>query len=135
MRWVRSFSTPTSAFEGDAKPAVRRLSIVIILLLLTVSGAADETVTLRGEIADTFCIAARGISGPAHTACAIQCARKGIPLALVEEKTHRTYVLLPPKDISGLPEEVIGAAGTVHTVTGRMFVSGGTRFLTVDSIR
>ncbi len=117
------------------RPAVRRLQLFVLISLLAISLAADQTVTVRGEIADSYCYGARGIRGPSHTACAIRCARKGIPLSLIEEGSRRIYILLPPKDESAMPESVIAAAGTVHTVTGRMFVVSGTRYLTVDSIR
>ena len=106
-----------------------------LVLLLTISVSADQTITVRGEIADTYCLGARGIRGPSHTACAIRCARKGVPLALVEDRTRRLYILLPPKDETAMPENVIRVAGTVHTVTGRMFVNSGTRFLTVEAIK
>ena len=123
------------AREGAESPAVRRLQLLAVILLLAVSVAADQTVTVRGEIADTYCLSARGVRGPSHTACAIRCARKGVPLALVEDGTRRLYILLPPKDETAMPENVIRAAGTVHTVTGRMFVNSGTRFLTVEAIK
>ena len=106
-----------------------------LILLLTISVSADQTITVRGEIADTYCLGARGIRGPSHTACAIRCARKGVPLALVEDRTRRLYILLPPKDEIAMPESVIRAAGTGRTVTGRVFVNGGTRFLIVDAIK
>lgn len=122
-------------YERCSKSAVRRLQLLALTVLLAVSVAADQAVSVRGEIADTYCYAARGIRGSSHTACALRCARKGIPLAVIEDGTRRVYILLPPKDESALPESVISAAGTVRTVTGHVFVNGGTRFLTVDSIR
>jgi hypothetical protein len=117
--------------ERAKRPAVGWL----LILLLAISVSADQTITVRGEIADTYCLGARGVRGPSHTACAIRCARKGVPLALVEDGTRRLYILLPPKDETAMPENVIRAAGTIHTVTGRMFVNSGTRFLTVDTIK
>jgi hypothetical protein len=121
--------------ERAESPAVRRLQLLALILLFAISAAADQTITVRGEIADSYCLGARGVRGPSHTACAIRCARKGIPLALVEDGTRRLYILLPPKDDTAMPENVISAAGTVHTVTGRMFVNSGTRFLTVEAIK
>ncbi|PYQ54036.1 MAG: hypothetical protein DMF59_00060 [Acidobacteria bacterium] len=92
-------------------------------------------VTVRGEIVDSYCYAGRGIHGPSHTACALRCAKKGIALVLVEEGTRRLYVLMPPKDDSVMPANVIAAAGTTRSVTGRMFVNSGSRFLMVDAIK
>jgi len=133
-RTAPSLNIP-KGLERAESPAVRRLQLLAMILLLAISVAADQTITVRGEIADTYCLAARGVRGPSHTACAIRCARKGVPLALVEDGTRRLYILLPPKDETAMPENVIRAAGTVHTVTGRMFVNSGTRFLTVDAIK
>ncbi len=53
----------------------------------------------------------------------------------MEDGNRRVYILLPPRDASSVPDTVIRAAGTVHTVTGGLFVISGTRFLTADSIR
>src|SRR5438309_8089755 len=88
------------ARERCDHPAVRRILIILFLTFASTTVRPDQQVTLRGEIADTYCLSARGIRGPSHTACALRCARKGIPLALVEEGTRRIYILLPPKDES-----------------------------------
>lgn len=127
-----------SVLRGGSSPSrsrLRRSSVFAVVLIGTISVWADQTTTVRGEIADTYCFGARGIRGPAHTACALRCAKKGIPLALIDEGNNRIYLLLPPKDESSMPSNVVAAAGTVRTVTGRIFMKGGTRFLTVDSIR
>src|SRR5882672_250759 len=123
------------ACERAESPAVGRLLLLTLILPVAISVGADQTITVRGEIADSYCLGVRGVRGPSHTACAIRCARKGVPLALVEEGTRHLYILLPPHDETAMPEKVIRAAGTVHTVTGRMFMNSGTRFLTVDAIR
>ena len=121
--------------ERSNRPAVRWLQTIAVLLLLAVTLAADQAVTIRGEIVDSFCYAARSIHGSDHTACALRCARKGMPLVLIEDGSRRVYQLIPPKDETAMPENVIAAAATVRTVTGRMFVNSGARYLTVDGMR
>ena len=96
---------------------------------------ADQSVSVRGEIVDSYCYAGRGIHGSPHTACALRCARKGMPLVLLEERSTRVYQLMPPKDETAMPESVVAAAGKVRTVTGRLFVNGGARYLMVDAIK
>ncbi|MDQ6799448.1 MAG: hypothetical protein M3041_01275 [Acidobacteriota bacterium] len=96
--------------------------------------AADQAVTIRGEIVDSYCYAGRGIHGSPHTACALRCARKGMPLVLIEDGSRRVYQLMPPGDETAMPANAIAAAGTVRTVTGRMFVNSGARYLTADAI-
>jgi hypothetical protein len=108
--------------------------MVALLLLLAFTLAADQVVTVRGEIVDSYCYAGRGVRGPSHRACALQCARKGMPLVLIEDGSRRVYQLMPPRDETPMPENVVAAAGTVRTVTGRMFVNSGARYLAVDAI-
>jgi len=116
----------------------RALSLVALVLLVAVASlmAADKTVTVKGELVDTLCYASMGAKGEGHMKCAIACAKKGIPVGLVEEgKTSKMYVLLPPKDAEPLPAAVTDHMGKVVSVTGHAYESGGNSFLTVDSVK
>lgn len=97
--------------------------------------AAAEPVTVTGEVIDTFCFASMGAKGESHRPCGIECAKKGIPVGLVEKGTNKVYVLLPPKDKGTLPQEAIDKMGRTATITGRIYTSGGTPFLTVESVQ
>ena len=121
--------------ERSERPAVRRLQMLAVLLLIAVSVGADQVVTIHGEIVDSYCYAGRSVRGPAHTACALRCARKGMPLVLIEDGSRRVYQLMPPRDEMAMPEDVVAAAGTVRTVSGRMFINSGARYLTVDAMK
>ena len=134
MRTGRSSNIPKGSERSD-RPAVRRLRTIALLLLIAVTLAADQSVTVRGEIVDSYCYAGRGIHGAPHTGCALRCARKGMPLVLIEDGSRRVYQLMPPRDETAMPENVIAAAGTVRTITGRVFVNSGVRYLTVDGTR
>jgi hypothetical protein len=95
--------------------------------------ASAEAVT--GEVVDTFCYSAMGAKGASHKQCGIDCAKKGIPVGLVENGTNKMYVLLPAKDKSPLPEEVINKMGSEATITGTVHSTGGSNFLTVESVK
>jgi hypothetical protein len=133
-RMDRSPNTRKGSERSD-RPAGRRLQTIAVLLLLAVTLAADQAVTIRGEIVDSYCYAGRGIHGPDHTACALRCARKGMPLVLIEDGSRRVYQLMPARDETAMPENVIAAAGTVRTITGRVFVNSGARYLMVDAMK
>src|ERR1043166_9337790 len=100
---------------------MKRMPILGLLLVChpaaTVAFAADKTVTVKGEVVDTFCYAAMGSMGESHAKCGIGCAAKGIPVGLVEGK--KMYILLPQKDAQGLPKTVVEHMGKVVTVTGK----------------
>lgn len=96
---------------------------------------AAETVTVKGEVVDTYCYALMGAKGESHRSCGLGCAAKGIPVALLENDTNKVYVLLPKKDKSPMSKEVIDKMGRQVTITGKMAVVGGSQFLTVESVK
>jgi hypothetical protein len=95
--------------------------------------AADKSVT--GTLEDSFCFVTMGAHGADHKKCATECARKGIPVALVEKGTDNIYVLLPPKNRQPLAENVLGKMGGEVTVTGDNYTKGGVNSLTVKSVQ
>jgi hypothetical protein len=118
----------------------RALSLSAVVLLLAVASlmAAEKPITVKGELVDTLCYASMGAKGESHAKCAIACAKKGIPVGLVEEgpgDKGKMYVLLPPKDAQGLPASVTEHMGKVVSVTGHAYESGGNSFLTVESVK
>jgi len=86
-------------------------------------------------VIDTYCFALMGAKGESHRQCAIECVNKGIPAGLLEDGTNKVYVLLPNKDKSPLPKTVIDRLGRKATITGKVYSSGGSQFLTVESIK
>ncbi len=102
-------------------------------LLLLVIGMPVQAATFTGEVIDSFCYAKIGVRGPEHAACGIKCARKGVPVALLEEKTRRVYVLLAPKDAEPVPAALINQMGRTVRIEGETVVKGGTTFLVVRS--
>ena len=109
------------------------LSFLIVLSMVLPVKAA-ETVTVKGEVIDTYCYALMGAKGESHRQCAIDCVKAGIPAGLLEEETGKVYVLWPNRDKTGLPKGVIDKMGRMATVTGKAYTSGGSNFLTVESI-
>jgi hypothetical protein len=95
--------------------------------------AADKTVT--GTLEDSFCLVTMGAHGAGHKKCATECAKKGIPVALVEKGTDNMYVLLPPKNDQALPDDVLGKMEDEVTITGDQFSKGGVNYLTVKSVK
>lgn len=95
--------------------------------------AAEKTVT--GTLEDSFCFVTMGAHGPGHKKCATECAKKGIPVALVEKGTDNLWVLLPPKNNSPLPDDVLSRMEDEVTVTGNAYSKGGVNYLTVQTVK
>jgi len=111
------------------------LASFLIVMSVALPVYAAETVTVKGEVIDTYCYALMGAKGESHRPCAIDCVKAGIPAGLLEEKTGKVYVLLPNKDKAGLPKGVFDKMGRMASITGKVYTSGGSNFLTVDSIK
>ncbi len=117
---------------------MKKLAIAGLGLMLSVGAvgtvlAAEQAVT--GTLEDSFCFVTMGAHGPGHKKCAVGCARKGIPVALVEKGTDKMYILLPPKNDSALPDDVISRMESEVTVTGDEYDKGGVSYLTVKSVK
>ncbi len=111
------------------------LTGILLILCGSIQLHAAESVPITGEIVDTYCYALMDARGPSHRQCAVDCIKKGIPAGLLEEGTNKLYILLPNKDKSSLPEEVVKKVAEKVTITGKVYASGGTQFLTVESIK
>ena len=107
----------------------------LLLFLGGLSQVYAQSVTLKGEVIDTYCYALMGAKGESHRQCAIDCVKAGIPAGLLEEGTGKVYVLLPNKDKTGLPKGVVDKMGRMASITGKAYTSGGSNFLTVESIK
>ncbi len=116
---------------------IRSLFPAIVVLFVISSGAfgAGKEATVTGEVIDNYCFLQMGVRGESHRQCGIECARKGMSVALLEDKTNKLYVLLPDKDKTALPEAVIEKMGRKATITGMQFSSGGSQFLTVATVK
>jgi hypothetical protein len=108
--------------------------LIGLLIVFSTSVYAAEAVKIKGEIIDTYCYGLMGAKGESHRQCAIDCIKAGIPAGLLEEGTGKVYVLLPSKDKTGLPKRVMDKAGRMATITGKVYTTGGSQFLTVESI-
>jgi hypothetical protein len=105
-----------------------------VFFAIAIAGIARaETVT--GEVVDTFCYTAMGAKGATHRQCGLDCAKKGIPVGLLENGTNKLYVLLPAKDKTAVPEAAINKMGEQASITGKMYSNGGSTFLTVESVK
>ena len=111
------------------------VALSLLMVLGIFNSVYAQSVTVKGEVIDTFCYALMGAKGESHRQCAIDCVKAGIPAGLLEEGTGKVYVLLPNKDKTGLPKGVIDKAGQTVSISGKVYTSGGSNFLTVESIK
>jgi hypothetical protein len=61
------------------------LPLVLGVSTLTAQDSKPHKVTITGRVIDTGCYMVHDGSGPEHEKCARVCAKKGIPLAIVDD--------------------------------------------------
>ena len=115
------------------KFSIATTGFVLAIGLTGLAAAAEKSVT--GTLEDSFCFVTAGAHGASHRGCAATCAKKGIPVALVEQGTDKMYVLLPPKNGESLPGGVLRKMEDQVTVTGDEDSKSGIEYLTVKSVK
>jgi hypothetical protein len=107
---------------------------LIMASALAVSVSASEK-SVTGTLEDSFCYVAMGAHGASHQKCAQVCAKKGIPVSLVEKGTGTMYILLPPKNDEPIPDSITNRMEDEVTVTGDEYEKGGAHYLTVKAVK
>lgn len=115
----------------------RSLSFALLLMIAVAAAHASsgKPVSVTGEIVETYCWAVHEVGGTGHAQCGIECAKRGLPVALYDPKTRGAYILLPARDKASLPADLVAAMGQKLTVQGELVTRGGIQFLIVQSWR
>jgi len=112
----------------------RRLAAAAaVAAVLLVNHSDGAPVAISGELVETFCWAKLKVGGPAHASCGIQCAKRGIPVAVVDKASRKVFVLLPGRSNMAVPPELVAMMGQEVTIQGEIVMRGGSNFLLVDS--
>jgi hypothetical protein len=96
--------------------------------------AAQDPVTVSGEIVDLSCYLSKGSKGKRHKACAELCAKKGLPLGVLSDSGD-VYLLLEDHDSPDGYEDAKKLAGEKAEVSGKKFTSGGVQSILVGTTK
>jgi type 1 fimbria pilin len=126
----------TNIKNSERGKRMKRIALALSLMM-AVSGTvlAADSVTVTGEVIDTSCYSISGAKGDAHRECGMNCIKKGAPAGLLENGTDKVYVLIPKKPMTSLPKSVVEKVAKQVSITGKVFTTGGSQFLTVESIK
>ncbi len=101
------------------------------------SKAAESEVTVTGEVIDSSCYIKMGAKGMDHKECAMSCAKAGIPLALLEDKTGKVYILASNKEFESVRVKFQPLENFVAhkvRVKGKIYEKGGQKLLEISSV-
>ena len=113
----------------------RSLSFIVVagLCAAALRSVAGAPANVSGEIVETYCWAVHEVGGTGHAQCGIECAKRGLPVALYDRKSRHAFILLPARDKASLPSDLVAAMGQRVNVRGEIVERGGIQFLIVQS--
>ena len=91
-------------------------------------------ITIKGELVDSLCYVSMASTGAGHKQCAMDCAKAGIPISIVEDGTGKVYTVLPKADKTGYSKDVISKMGDKVTLKGDLYEKGGNKYVTAESV-
>jgi hypothetical protein len=115
-----------------------RTALVVALagfgaLLLAHGGSKGKSVTITAAVVDTGCYMSHETKGADHLKCATACARAGVPLALVEEKTGVMYLPVA-MDHKNQNDRLMPFLEKRVKVTGVVMTKGGMKGIVLKTI-
>ena len=91
-----------------------------------------KTVTITGNVVGTACYLGHNSQGEGHIACAVQCAKAGVPLAILDSESKTLY--LPLSGHQGANDKLIEFAENTVRVTGKVIDKNGMKAISIESI-
>ena len=117
--------------------SIGRRSLSFVFFVVACVAAAHTAMAVgtavTGEVVETYCWAVHTVGGTGHAQCGIECAKRGLPVALYDSRSHSAYILLPARDKASLPSDLVAAMGQRVKVQGEVIARGGIQFLIVQS--
>lgn len=93
------------------------------------------TVKLEGEIIDLGCYVSHNGYGKKHKTCALECSKNGVPLAFLENKTKKVYMIVTTGHGENPYKEPLKFIAEQVEVDGAIAIKGETTVLMITSIK
>jgi len=106
------------------------------MLILVGSTFAQKKATIHGELVEVSSYVKEGIkpNTPAGKEIALENAKKGGAIALLEKATNRIYILAPSSNYDDFIQTLSAYMGTPSAVKGTVYKRSGITLLVVEDI-
>lgn len=94
---------------------------------------AGDEVTITGQVIDLNCFTMKGASGPSHKACAVACAKAGVPLAILSSD-GTIYMPVSSKPADPQNSRLVDFAESKVKVTGTHKFANGLHMIEIKTV-
>jgi hypothetical protein len=101
---------------------------------LLLSAAEPKTVTVKGYVLDSACGFTKELKKPISADCARACAKAGSPLVIWGDDGSVYWPTTDDMPAASQNEKLLPFAAQRVTVTGKLYVHGGSKALVIDKI-
>jgi hypothetical protein len=114
---------------------MKRAAAILILgagFVFGHEGHEGKPVTLNGTVVDTGCYMTHDSKGPEHAACAMACAKNGVPLAIVDA-SGKLYISVA-SDHQNPNAKLMNFIEKKVKVTGTLLQKGGVNGIAIKTV-
>ena len=113
-----------------------RVAVPLLLLAAAVFAAEQSapSVTVKGYVLDSACAFTKGLKKPISSECAVACAKAGSPLVILSSAGTIYWPIADTTPSTSQNEKLLPFAGKQVTVTGKVFMRGGSKAIVISKI-
>lgn len=108
--------------------------LLIAASLMSMSAYAAEEKTITGWVLDSACAITKGLKKPISSECAVACAKKGSPLAILMDNGTLYLPISDTMPADGQNERLLPFAGKRVTASGKIYKQGGSNAIVIEKI-
>lgn len=113
---------------------LRTLLIAMVCACIMSASAEPTTSTVKGYVLDSACAFTKNIAKPISKECAVSCAKSGSQLVILADSGQIYWPISDAMPAVGQNEKLLPFAAQKVTVTGKVFVRGGSRAIVIGKI-
>ena len=112
-----------------------RTVVAFVLGACAIAAASEPTnTTVKGYVLDSACAFTKNIAKPISKECAMSCAKSGSQLVILSDSGEIYWPISDAMPAVGQNEKLLPFAAQKVTVTGKVFVRGGSHAIVIDKI-
>jgi hypothetical protein len=113
------------------------VNLAVPLLVAVAVFAAEAPIkptTIKGYVLDSACAFTKGLKKPISSECAVACAKAGSPLVILSPAGTIYWPIADSTPSTSQNDKLLPYAGKNVTVTGKVFMRGGSKAIVIDKI-